>query len=254
MHKLSVAIITFNEEANIARCLKSVASIANEIVVVDSFSTDATQSICQQFATTFISQKFLGYTTQKNIALQHCTNNFVLCLDADECLTPAFIKDIATLKQNGFAHDVYYVSRCTNFCGKWIKHGMWYPEKIIRLIDKTKASWGGINIHEKIEFEANAKVGFLKNDILHYSFNSIDQLATKSNVYTTLQANEMNKIGKKASVFNLIFNPMLSFINGYFLKLGFLDGLYGLIIAKSIAYFTFLKYAKLRHLNKTQLL
>ncbi len=248
--KLSVVIITFNEEKNIERCLKSVQSIADEIVVVDSFSTDATEHICNQFNVRLIKQKFLGYTEQKNFALNQATNNCVLSLDADEMLSDTLFQSIQHEKQNGFPADAYSMNRCTSFCGKLIKHGSWYPDKKIRLINTNKGKWAGMKIHEKIEMQSGSTLQHLFGDILHYSYYSLEEVITQNNKYTTIQAQAMLQQGKKASLFKLMVNPLVAFINGYIFKLGFLDGADGFFIASSVAYQTMVKYAKLLHLQR----
>jgi glycosyltransferase involved in cell wall biosynthesis len=248
MEKLSVAIITFNEEKNIERCLQSVANIADEIIVIDSLSTDATEAICTKHDTKFIKQSFLGYIEQKNLALSHCTHKMVLCLDADEALSEDLLQSIKTLKQQGFKADGYIMKRCSYFMGKWIRYGTWYPDKKIRLVHKEKAKWGGTNPHDELLLQTNNKQ-FLNADILHYSYNSLEEVITQNNKFTTIQAKAMHLQGKKSNWFKILINPCIAFINGYFFKLGFLDGWRGFFIAKSIAYQTFCKYIKLKSLG-----
>lgn len=248
MQKLSVAIITFNEEKNIQRCLQSIAPIADEIVVVDSLSTDATESICQNFNVRFIKQAFLGYIEQKNLALSYCTNAMVLCLDADEALSSELLQAIKNLKQQGFIADGYIMKRCTFFMGKWIKHGTWYPDKKLRLVNKEKAKWGGTNPHDELQLQTNNQQ-FLNADILHYSYNSLDEVITQNNKFTNIQAKAMYHQGKKSSWLKILVNPCVAFITGYIFKLGFLDGWRGYFIAKSVAYQTFCKYIKLKSLG-----
>ncbi len=246
---LSVVIITYNEEKNIERCLKSVQSVADEIIIVDSFSTDATEKICMQYKVKFIQQSFLGYIEQKNFALENTSNMYVLCLDADEALSIELQKSIVLQKQNNFMYDAYFMNRCTNFCGRWIKHGSWYPDTKIRLINKQKGKWGGTNPHDKIEMCEKYSSHFLKGDILHYSYYSLDEVITQNNKFTTIQAEAMFKSGKRAPLYKLFINPFIAFVNGYILKLGFLDGVDGFFIASSVAYQTMTKYAKLRKLQ-----
>ena len=164
MQQLSVSIITFNEEKNIARCLDSIKEIANEIVVVDSNSTDNTESICNQYDVRFIKQSFLGYIEQKNFALEKCKYHYVLSLDADECLSNDLIQSIKNIKQNGFDADAYTMNRLSNFCGKWIKYGTWYPDTKLRILDTKKGKWGGTNPHDKLEMQPNSSTVFLKGD------------------------------------------------------------------------------------------
>ena len=251
MQHLSISIITFNEEKNIARCLDSVKDIANEIVVVDSNSTDNTESICKQYGVKFFKQKFLGYIEQKNVALSHCKHNFVLCLDADECLSETLIDSIKKAKQNDFLSDSYTMNRCSNFCGKWIKYGNWYPDKKLRLFNKEKGNWAGVNPHDKIVMQNNCSQNFLKGDLLHYSYYSIEEVLTQNNKFTTIQAKAMLLQGKRSNVFKLFFNPFVAFVNGYFLKFGFLNGVDGFFIASTVAYHTMIKYYKLLKLQKS---
>lgn len=247
---LSAVIISFNEEKNIARCLKSLQAVADEIVVVDSLSTDATKQICESFGVQFIEQKFLGYIEQKNFAITQTKHDFILSLDADEALSDDLKKFILQQKQNSFQYDAYSMNRCTNFCGKWIKHGTWYPDKKIRLINKHKGKWGGVNPHDKLEMQSGSSIQHLKGDLLHYSYYSLEEVITQNNKFTSIQAKAMLQQGKKASLIKLFANPLVAFINGYIFKLGFLDGVDGFFIASSVAYQTMAKYAKLMKLQQ----
>lgn len=249
MIPLSIAIITLNEEKNIARCLQSIQGLAAEIIVVDSFSTDNTEAICKTFNCRFIQKKFLGYIEQKNKALEYCTHDLVLCLDADECLNTTLFKQIVQLLQTGINADAYSMNRCTNFCGKWIRHGTWYPDKKIRLINKLKGKWGGVNPHDELIMQNGAKVSHLQGDIEHYSYNSIEEVITQNNKFTSIQAKAMFNNGKRSSWFKIAVNPCVAFISGYILKLGILDGFEGYFIAKSVAYQTLSKYVKLKNLE-----
>ncbi|HMZ45288.1 MAG TPA: glycosyltransferase family 2 protein [Chitinophagaceae bacterium] len=250
MQKISAAIITFNEEKNISRCIESLLQIADEIIVVDSLSTDNTKNICSKYPIKFIEQPFLGYIEQKNFAVALTYFDYVLSLDADEALDETLQQSILAIKQKKVVADSYKMNRCTNFCGKWIKHGTWYPDKKIRLFNKHNAKWAGTNPHDFVEIDKQSSCIYIKGDILHYSYNSLEEVITQANKFTTIQANAMYKKGKRASVINLIVNPCVAFISGYFIKLGFLDGKDGFILAKTIAYQTLLKYAKLLHLQK----
>lgn len=251
MQQLSVSIITFNEERNIARCLDSIKDIANEIVVVDSNSTDNTENICKQYGVKFIKQAFLGYIEQKNFALEKCKYQYVLSLDADECLSNELIQSIKKIKQNGFVADAYTMNRLSNFCGKWIKHGTWYPDTKLRILNTKKGKWGGTNPHDKLEMEANCSTAFLKGDIHHYSYYTIEEVITQQNKFTTIQAKAMYAKGKRSNWFKLVANPFVAFISGYIFKLGFLDGADGFFIASTVSYNTMLKYYKLLRLQQT---
>ncbi len=252
MQLISATIITFNEEKNIRRCLESLQGVADEIIVVDSLSTDNTKNICTELGVHFIEQKFLGYIEQKNFAVGQTKYDFVLSLDADEALDEPLKEAILQIKQQGSQADSYKMNRCTSFCGKWIKHGTWYPDKKIRLFNKQKAKWAGVNPHDRIEIAAGSTCEYVKGDILHYSYSSLEEVVTQANKFTTIQAQAMYDKGKRASALNLIVNPSMAFISGYIFKAGFMDGTDGFILAKTIAYQTLLKYAKLMHIQKNK--
>ena len=250
MKPLSVVIITFNEEKNIARCLESIKSIADEIVVVDSLSKDHTKGICQQYGVRFIEQPFLGYIEQKNFALQQAKYDHVLSLDADEALDETLYNAIYSAKQEGFPYDGYTMNRCANYCGKWIRHGKWYPDRKLRILNRQKGKWGGVNKHDQIEMNAGANIYRLPGDILHYTYYTIDEHILQMNRFTTIQSEAMLKKGKRSTIFHVIFNPLSAFVTGYIFKRGFLDGVDGFLIAKSVAYQTLLKYVKLLQLQR----
>ncbi len=249
MQKISATVITYNEEKNIRRCLQSLQGIADEIVVVDSLSTDTTKAICNEFNVQFIEQSFLGYIEQKNFAIEQANYNFVLSLDADEALDETLQQSIIQAKNNGLQSDCYNMNRCTSFCGKWIKHGTWYPDKKIRLFNKNKAKWAGVNPHDRIETLPNTSTTYLKGDILHYSYNNLEEVIAQANKFTSIQAKAMYEQGKRATLLNLVLNPAIAFFNGYILKAGFLDGADGYVLAKIIGWQTRMKYAKLLHLQ-----
>lgn len=249
MNKLSVVIITFNEEKNIERCLLSVIGIADEIVVVDSFSTDATREICEKFGVRFMVHEFQGYVEQKNFATLQAVNDFVLSLDADEVLDPILIESITAVKMN-WQYDGYYMNRLNNYCGTWIRHGVWYPDRKLRLWNRKKGHWAGFNPHDRFELVTGSSIGYLKGDLLHYSYDSIEAHLAQFNKFTTLSAIEMHKAGKKGTLIKIFFSPMVNFLKGFFLRLGFLDGYYGILICLFSPFATYLKYLKLRQLNK----
>lgn len=248
--KLSVAIITFNEEKNIERCLRSVLPVADEIVVVDSYSTDATEEICKRFNVRFVKEKFRGHIEQKNYAMDLTTNDFVLSLDADEELSPELVKSINSIKVAPQA-DGYRFNRLNNYCSKFVHHGGWYPDTKIRLWNKNKGRWGGVNPHDSIIMNPHSQLKHLNGDLLHYTYRTLADHLNQINKFSDIAAAEAHKKGKKTSVFlHLILNPFITFLKGYFLKLGFLDGLTGFQIAISGAYYRYLKYAKLLALQK----
>ena len=248
MSKLSAVIITFNEERNIQRCLDSLKEIADEIIVVDSFSTDKTESICAQYPVKFVKQQWLGYSGQKNFASSLATNEFIFSIDADEAPSSELIESIKKIKNNP-ASDIYVVKRLTNYCGKWIKHCGWYPDKKIRIWKKDAAIWEG-EIHETLKLAKGLSSSELQGDLLHYSYHSIKDHLNQVNLYTELMANEAVKRGKKASLLQLFFSPIMKFIKSYFLQLGFLDGYYGFVVSTIAAQTSFYKYLKIKELNK----
>lgn len=246
MVKLTVIIITFNEERNIARCLDSVNSIADEILVVDSNSIDKTIAIAHKYGAKVIQQSFMGYGEQKNFAADHATNNWILSLDADEALTPALQQSITEIKKNP-QHSVYEMPRLTNYCGKWIRHCGWYPDRQTRLYDRTMGRWREQKVHEFWELQdKNGKKGLLKGDILHYSFSSINEHLRKIEKYSELAANAAVEKGKDASLFQIMISPKWHFVTEYVIKLGFLDGFSGYMICRLSAYAAFIKYSKIR--------
>lgn len=253
MLKLSGVIITFNEERNIERCLQSLVNVVDEIVVVDSYSTDNTKAICQKFNVKFIEQKFLGYIEQKNFALQQASYNHIVSLDGDEALSEELQKSIIKLKNN-WVFDGYYANRYNNFCGQWIKHSDWYPNKKMRVFDKTKAEWKGHRIHETIKLnDSYAKTGYLNGDILHYTYQTYSEFNKKTEHFSTIAAKAYYDKGKTAPIWKIIWNPTWAFFKSYFLRLGFLDGFNGFVICVQTANITFLKYSKLRELYKKKI-
>ncbi|NRD23890.1 glycosyltransferase family 2 protein [Winogradskyella litoriviva] len=252
MLKLSGVIITFNEERNIEKCLQSLVDVVDEIVVVDSFSTDNTKAICERFNVKFIEQKFLGYVEQKNFALTQAAYDHIVSLDGDEALSETLQKSIIELKSN-WKFDGYYANRFNNFCGQWIKHSDWYPNKKLRVFDRQKAQWTGHKIHETVSLNSEAsKAGKLKGDILHYTYQSYSEFSKKTDYFSSISAQSYFELGKKAPIWKLILNPVWAFFKSYIIRLGFLDGYNGFVICKETARITFLKYSKLRSLQKTK--
>ncbi len=247
MEKISATIITFNEEKNIERCLNSLQGVADEIIVVDSFSKDKTKEICLKYNIQFFERKFKDYSDQKNFAVEQTKYSLILSLDADEELSDELKKNIIQVKKQG-KHDAYYFNRITNYCGKWIKHSGWYPNHQLRLWNKEKGKWVGI-IHESLSVPKNLAT-HIKGDLYHYSYENFSQHLLKIDKFTDFQAKEMYEKQKSANCFKIICKPFFRFIRHYFLQLGFLDGLEGFIISIHSAYGQFLKYIKLRHLYK----
>lgn len=247
MHTLSVVIITYNEEKHIGKCLDSLKRVADEIIIVDSFSRDATLDICNRYEVKLHQNKFSDFSSQRNLAMSMASKSHILFIDADEVLSEELVDEISKLKQAGFKNQVYTLNRITNFCGKWIKHGMWYPDKIQRLVQRGIGKWTG-EVHENLTFDTSPTKGSIKGHLLHYSYDSVGQLVDKLEKYTTIQSKQMFNQKKKATWIKMYINPVWAFISGYFIKLGFLDGWQGIIIQYSIAYQTKRKYSKLKKL------
>lgn len=249
MNKLSVAIITYNEEKNIERCIRSVQTIADEILVVDSFSTDSTIQICERLQVTCIQHPFEGHIQQKNFARLACSYDLVLSLDADEVLSDELCKNIANIKEQHNA-DGYTCNRLNFFCGTPVNHCGWYPDKSLRLWNRTKGAWGGNNPHDKFILQANSKIIHLQGDILHYTVSTVEQAIAQINSFTTISAQSKFAKGKSSSIAKIVLFPLWRFVRNYFFKAGFLDGLVGFIICKNAAYAVYLKYLKLYYLQK----
>lgn len=249
MTPISVVIITLNEETNIERCIHSVLGVADEIVVLDSISSDKTKEICLKYPVRFIEQPFLGYIAQKNKALEFATYPHVLSLDADEALSDELKASILKVKEN-WQFDGYYCNRLTNFCGKWIRHTDWYPDRKLRLFDKHKGKWSGINPHDKYSLQSGCSEYFLNGDLLHYSFPSINHHMEVMKKFTDIMAKEGFGKGKKANFISLVVNPFWKFLKSYFFRLGFLDGYYGFVVCVISAYATFMKYVKIKELQQ----
>lgn len=252
MPELSVVIITFNEERNIARCIDSVKDFADDIVVVDSFSTDKTQKICEEKNVRFVQHKFEGHIEQKNWAITQAKYPFILSLDADEA-PDEVLKESINEARKSTSFDGYTMNRLTNYCGKWIKHCGWYPDKKLRLWNSQKGKWGGINPHDIYLMELGSSICHLKGNLLHYSYYSISDHMLQANKFSDISAKALFEKGYKASMFKRYFSPKFKFFRDYILKLGFLDGYYGYVICKISAHAAFLKYVKLKQLqsNKT---
>jgi glycosyltransferase involved in cell wall biosynthesis len=251
MIKLSVVIITFNEEKNIGRCLESVVEIADEIVVVDSRSTDKTRQICEKYGVKFIEHDFEGFIQQKNYAISQAIYPYQLSLDADEALSDELKNEIIKVKENWHS-DGFCMNRLANYCGKWIRHCGWYPDTKLRLYDSTKGKWQGSNPHDKFVIIQNSSVGFLKGDILHYTYNTIQEHILRSEKYSTIAARELTRPGKPVYFFKIILNPVAKFIRNYLLHFGFLDGYYGFRICCIQTGETYQKYIKAFHLKRSE--
>lgn len=245
MEKLSVVIITYNEERNIKRCLDSFLTVADEIIVVDSYSTDNTEVICSNYNLNFHKQEFLGYIEQKNYALTLAKHDFVLSLDADEALSYDLRNSISEAKK-GFKATGFSMNRLTNYCGKWVRHCGWYPDRKLRLFNHKLGSWGGINPHDEFMFKKAETIVHLQGDLLHYSYYTLDDHHKQIERFTDIAADAYYDIGKKVSLIKLWGSPVVKFIKDYFFLAGILDGSTGFRICYLSAGATYKKYKKLR--------
>jgi glycosyltransferase involved in cell wall biosynthesis len=247
---LSVVIITKNEESNIERCLKSLLTIADDIVIFDSYSTDKTRELSLKYPVQFVEHPWLGYAQTKNLANQKARYDWILSLDADEELSETLQKSILEIKNAGIEH-ACKINRLTNYCGKWIRHSSWYPDHKIRIFNRKNAEWQGDYVHEKLcILNFDPEITLLKGHCYHYSVKSIEDHVAQVNKFSTLSALEQLHKGKKPSWVKLLFSPVSKFIGIYFFKSGFRDGLYGFSIAVISAYSRFLRALKLYQMTR----
>lgn len=248
MKKLSAVIITFNEEHNIARCLDSLVAVADEIVVVDSFSTDKTKEICSKYSVRFIENPFAGHIQQKNFAKDCATHQWVLSLDADEALSEKLTQSIIDWKSSE-ASDLegYKVNRLTHYGKRFVNHSGWYPDQKLRLFLKDKGAWGGMNPHDKFEL-FTTKPGHLKGDLLHYSFTGWRNHLEVNIKFAKIAAQSLKEAGKQKRAWKRFVSPWFQFIQNYIFRLGFLDGITGIQVCAISAYYTYLKYKILKSL------
>lgn len=244
--KITATIISLNEERNIARAIESLRC-CDEIVVVDSGSTDRTVEIACGLGARVVEGLWPGYAQQKNRAAELATHDWILSLDADEALSEALEAEIWQLKKNGPACDAYTMPRLAQYLGRWILHSGWYPDRKVRLYDRRKARWVGEFVHESVEVKGS--VGHLDANLLHFTCDSLAEHLKTLDHYTTLAAEELVVQRKRIGFGHLILDAPWTFIRSYILKRGFLDGMEGLAIAYMAAFYTFLKYAKARFMR-----
>jgi len=241
--KIAATVITFNEEANIAEALQSL-SWADEIIVVDSQSTDRTVEIARRYTDKIFVRPWPGYAAQKNFAADQAGCDFIFSLDADERVSPELRASIEALKQSDSQkHQAYRIARSSFYLGRRIKHSGWYPDYQVRLYRRDSARWQGDFVHESVK--VNGSVGTLPGDLLHYSIKKISEHHQRMDRYTSLAAEEMMARGVEASFARIALSPIATFIRSYLIKQGFRDGLSGLAIAYFAAYYVFLKNIKL---------
>lgn len=239
--QISATIVTLNEERNIARAIGSLRC-ADEVVVVDSGSTDQTREIALRLGARVIEEPWRGYAAQKNYADQCACFDWILSLDADEAVGKELYTEILELKKRDAAVDAYSFPRLAYYLGRWIRHGGWYPDRKIRLYNRTKAKWVGDYVHESVRVDGS--VGELQSDLLHYTCHSLSEHMRTLDRYTSLAARELVARNKPVSLWRLLVDPAWTGFRTYILQRGCLDGPQGLAIAWMAALYTFLKYAK----------
>ena len=243
---LSVVIITLNAASQLEDCLKS-ALFADEIVVVDSGSKDGTQALAEKYGARVIQQNWLGFGPQKKFAADSASHNWVLCLDADERVTPELQASIKTVLESP-STAAFRFPRCNRFLGRYLRHGEGYPDWSLRLFDRRHAQWSDDTIHEKVITKIN--VGTLQGDLLHDSAESLASYLTKQNRYTTLAAETALATGKRATLWRIALSPVVRFIKFYLVRQGFRDGLPGLIHISIGCFNSMMKYAKMYERHK----
>ncbi len=252
MKKISATIITLNEEDKIRQCLESLQDVADEIVVVDSLSTDNTKSICEEFGVRFIEQKWLGYSEQKNLANDIASHDWILSIDADEVLSDELKKSILKIKneerETKNEELVYSFNRLNNYCGKWIHHSGFYPDKKIRIWNRKVGKWEGI-VHEVIKFSTKVKEVHLKGDLLHYSYSKPEDFERQVFKFAEMRAQHYFDKGKKNAGLLSVVSPIFFFIKHYLIRLGFLDGKEGFVMCWVSAKATRHKYKTLKKLK-----
>lgn len=249
MQTLAVVIITLNEERNIERCLSSLEDLADEIIVMDAFSTDKTAEICAKYKAKFIQQAWKGYAATKNDANDLTQCDYIFSLDADEALSTELLAEIKSEKEKGFS-GIYSVNRLTNYMGKWIYHSGWFPDIKTRIFPKERSYWSGEYVHEELITPSNATTTSFKNILAHYSYYSFEDHRARADKYSHLTAQKFYAAGKKASVLKPYLSAVGRFVAMYLLKRGFLDGKMGFKIAQISALSNIVKYKALRQLHR----
>jgi glycosyltransferase involved in cell wall biosynthesis len=249
MPKISAVIITYNEEMFIGKCLASLEGVADEIIVVDSFSTDRTEEICKQYNVRFVKHAFEGFRDQKNFALRQATYRNILSLDADEALSDKLRESILSIK-GSWKYDSYLFNRRNNYCGKWIQFSGWYPDRQLRLFKAEDGEWGELNLHERFILSNGSSIGKLEGDLLHWPFLTVEDHVEKMGRYAVIGAQEFHRAGRKSYFFTPYLHGFWGFFRTYFINGGFIDGKNGYMICKLYGKSAFNKYKHLRLLNK----
>lgn len=243
--KITATIITLNEERKIVRAIESLRC-CDEILILDSGSTDRTVELASNLGARVIEAGWRGYAGQKNWAADQAAHDWILSLDADEALSEALEAEIWNMKKSGPQYDAYTMPRLAQYLGRWILHSGWYPDRKIRLYDRRKSRWVGDFVHESVQVKG--RLGHLQSNILHFTCDSLSEHLRSLDRYTTLAAQELAANRVRVPMWSLIFDPPWNFVKAYIFQQGFLDGLEGLIISYMSSFYTFLKYSKARNM------
>ncbi len=244
---ITVLVPTFNEEDNIRDCLESV-KWADDIFVVDSFSTDRTLEIAREYTDHVVQHEYVNSATQKNWAIPQVASEWVMVVDADERVTPELRARIRDILENGTEYDGFYIRRMTTFFGKLIRHCGWHKDYLVRLWRRGKGRYEDLEVHADVIVDG--KVGKINEYLTHNTYRSFDDYLEKFGRYTTWSANDLHKRGKRATVLNLTLRPLWRFIHMYIIRHGFMDGKHGLILCILAGFNVFMKYAKLWRLQQ----
>ena len=248
--KLSTIIITYNEAQNIERCIRSVQKVSDEVVILDSFSTDRTPDICRSLGVRFEQRVYRNQIDQKNHVLTLAAHDHVLSLDGDEALSEELADSILHEKENGFPNHAYLLNRLSFYCGKWIRHGDWYPDWKLRLWNKHRANWGGVNPHDRVFPEKGINPQKLNGDLFHFTFATYSEHKNQVKKYAEISAASYLSRKRKFALFRMILSPITCLVKSYLFKGGFLDGQHGWQIIKLAMMEKYLKYKRLRQLQK----
>jgi glycosyltransferase involved in cell wall biosynthesis len=247
---VSGVVICFNEESTIERCLRSLAW-CDEIIVVDSHSTDRTREIARKYTPKVIEQEFLGHVEQKNFALDQASHDWVVSLDADEALSDELQREIPdALPSADGGLGGFRVNRMTYFLGVWHDHGEWYPDRGVRVFRRSQGRWAGLNPHDRAEVKG--RVEELRGHILHWNYHDLSEHIQQIDKFTAILAREMRAAGRPFHLWDLLLRPVGRFLKGYVFRQGFRNGLPGFLVSISTAYYVFMKYAKLWELQRSE--
>ena len=248
---ISGVIISYNEEANIERCIRSMQGVVDEVLLVDSHSTDNTAKLALSLGARVIKQEFLGYIAQKDFAMRNAKYDWVLSLDADEALSEELKQSLNQINVLSLQFSGYIMNRRNWYCEKWIKYAGWYPDRKLRLWNKRYGKWGGVDPHDKVLLDHDQQSSRLNGDILHYTYMSIKDHLAQTRKFAKVSSLAMHKSGLKASYLNVILSPLARFIRDYIIKLGILEGRLGLSLCIINAYGVYLKYNTLKSISQT---